>query len=148
MMTFSIDDYLRERKAEKIDIGVSGADVYDVDGEYILKHVKRTRLRNRELFSSYKKEAHFYRLVDREEFNCLPEVISITETDDEILLLMKNTGWYSTAMLTVQCCPGSWMRQPWSIITRHPVFSSRTDPARNFLPMSRSCIASTDGILF
>jgi aminoglycoside phosphotransferase (APT) family kinase protein len=89
MMTFSIDDYLRERKAEKIDIGVSGADVYDVDGEYILKHVKRTRLRNRELFSSYKKEAHFYRLVDREEFNCLPEVISITETDDEILLLMK-----------------------------------------------------------
>ena len=35
-----IDGYLCEHKAEKINIGMSGADVYAIDNMYILKHVK------------------------------------------------------------------------------------------------------------
>jgi thiamine kinase-like enzyme len=89
MMYFSIDNYLCEHKAEKINIGMSGADVYVIDNTYILKHIVLNKLKNRELFFSYKKEAQFYQAVDIKNLNCLPEVISIKESDDEIIILMK-----------------------------------------------------------
>jgi thiamine kinase-like enzyme len=74
---------------EKINIGQSGADLYAVDNQYVVKHVMRNKLENQELFLSFKKEAHFYQSMDRTKLPCLPEVLSIRETDDEILLCMK-----------------------------------------------------------
>lgn len=84
-----INNYLREHKTEKINIGISGADVYAIDDIYILKHVVRNKLKNHELFLSYKKEAHLYKAIDNKKLHCLPEVISINESDDEIIILMK-----------------------------------------------------------
>jgi len=89
---FSIDNYLCEHKAEKISIGMSGAYVYASDNMYILKHVVWNKLRNPELFLSYKREALLYKSIDNKNLHCLPEVISIEESDEEIIILMKNTG--------------------------------------------------------
>jgi len=84
-----INDYLCEHKAEKINVGISGADVYVIDDMYVLKHVVRNKLRNPELFSTYRKEAHLYKAINNKQLRCLPEVISINESDDEIIILMK-----------------------------------------------------------
>jgi len=86
---FCINNYLCGHKAEKINIGISGADVYVIDDMYILKHVVRNRLRNSELFFTYRKEALLYKAIDNKNLHCLPEVISINESDDEIIILMR-----------------------------------------------------------
>lgn len=84
-----INNYLRDHKTEKINICISGADVYVIDDMYILKHVLSHKLNSHELFLSYKKEAHLYKAMDNKKLHCLPEVISINESDDEIIILMK-----------------------------------------------------------
>ena len=43
----------------EIRIGQSGANVYEINGEQILKHVQKDMLKN-DMFDTYKKEALFY----------------------------------------------------------------------------------------
>ena len=52
-------ELMKGKKVIQINLGQSGADVYDIDGEKILKHVCRDKLRENQ-FETYKKEALFY----------------------------------------------------------------------------------------
>lgn len=85
----NINDYLDINQVEAINIGQSGADVYIIDNKYILKHVISNKLENHELFMSFKKEAQFYQRVDNKKLRCLPEIISMKVSDEEIAILMK-----------------------------------------------------------
>lgn len=89
MVLDNIEDYLHKHIINKINIGQSGADVYVVDNEFILKHIVRNKIKNQELFLSHKREAHLYQSINRKKLTCLPEVFYIKVTDEEIILLMK-----------------------------------------------------------
>lgn len=52
----SIEDYLAGNRCFKIKVGQSGADVYDINGNMILKHVERRKLED-SLFDTYTREA-------------------------------------------------------------------------------------------
>ena len=54
-----INKYFSGNKVSEIRVGQSGANVYEVNGEQILKHVQRNMLKN-DMFDTYKKEALFY----------------------------------------------------------------------------------------
>ena len=89
-MTFdNIQHYLQEHEAQKLTIGKSGADVYDIDGNYILKHVRRELLREKELFDLYQKESVFYQVINEQNLCCIPKVLVNKRMDDEIVILMK-----------------------------------------------------------
>lgn len=89
MLFKNIDDYLNNHMINKIIVGQSGSDVYDVDNKYVLKHTVRNKLKNHELFLSYKREAQLYQSFNRKKLLCLPEVFYIKENDEEVILLMK-----------------------------------------------------------
>lgn len=86
-------EYLSGNGTMKIEVGKSGAEVYDIDGRYILKHVSRERLGDAGLYAAYKKEAMFYDWTDRQEGRglkrCLPEISELEESEREIFILMK-----------------------------------------------------------
>jgi hypothetical protein len=90
MKVDNIEDFLSNHKIKKINIGQSGADIYLVDNKYVLKHTVNNKLKNRELFLTFRKEAQLYDSISKNELQCLPEVLYIKENDDEIILLMKS----------------------------------------------------------
>ena len=49
----NVKEYLEKHKVEEITNGQSGAGVYMVDGEYILKHVQKENLDSK-VFDTYK----------------------------------------------------------------------------------------------
>ena len=71
---------------KEIKKGQSGAEVYDINGTKIFKHVKRESIGN-DKFDTYTKEALFYRSLCPKTF--LPEVQDIEISGDEITLVMK-----------------------------------------------------------
>ncbi len=73
-------------KVRKINIGQSGADVFELEGSRILKHVVRDRIDNG-MFDTYVKEALFYQSECPKSY--LPEVEKIEMSPDEIVLVMK-----------------------------------------------------------
>ena len=83
---------------EKIILGKSGAEVYDIDGETILKHVCRDKLKENQ-FETYKKEALFYQsqldgvgqtdIGHAHTNSYLPQIFKAEVSPDEITLLMK-----------------------------------------------------------
>ena len=91
-------DLIKGKKVTQINLGKSGAEVYDIDGEKILKHVCREKLKENQ-FETYKKEALFY----QSQLNAtgqtssehaytntyLPQIFKIELSPDEIILLMK-----------------------------------------------------------
>lgn len=81
--------YLREHKLKRIALGKSGADVYDVDGRFILKHVLRENIGDDERFEGYRKEYQFYHTMKHKNLQCVPEIFELTESEDEIVILMK-----------------------------------------------------------
>lgn len=78
--------FLSENRCTPIRLGQSGADVYDVNGESILKYVDRGRL-DPALFDTYRREALFYQ--DKAGSSYLPAVLSAEATEDGIILLLK-----------------------------------------------------------
>lgn len=81
--------YLKKNKKRLLAGGKSGARVYDIGGEYVLKQIYRAELENDELYEAYRKEGWWY--VDGGAgLGCLPEVIDLRSTDDEISILMKH----------------------------------------------------------
>ena len=86
-------EYLTGHNTEKIEIGQSGAEVYDIEGQYILKRVSRKRLGNEELYSSYRREAAFYHWAVGQDGtalqHCLPEILEQESSEEEIFILMK-----------------------------------------------------------
>lgn len=84
----NIGNYLAKNRSREIKVGQSGADVYEVNGNTILKHVERRKL-NASLFDTYTREALFYRAKADNAGGYLPKIIELEISDDEIILLMK-----------------------------------------------------------
>lgn len=79
---------LKKNEKKLLAGGKSGARVYDIDGEYVLKQIYRAELGNDELYEAYRKEAWWY-AAGGAGLDCLPEVLSLRSTDEEISILMK-----------------------------------------------------------
>lgn len=83
----NVKEYLVKHKVEEITNGQSGAGVYMIDGEYILKHVKKEKLDSK-VFDTYKREALFYQEKKGKDL-FVPEIKELELSDDEIILIMK-----------------------------------------------------------
>lgn len=82
-----IENYLKSHPVRKIEIGQSGAEVWEAEEQYVIKHVCREKLENPENFETYKKEANFYQQMEGREY--LPEIVQIELREDEIWICMK-----------------------------------------------------------
>lgn len=87
----NVNDYLSGHRTAEIRGGQSGADVYEIDGKYVLKYVVRQKLQE-ELFDTYSREALFYQSQSVRQRSYLPEVLKVEFTENEILILMKRYG--------------------------------------------------------
>lgn len=85
----SLEAYLAGRDAVEIKVGRSGADVYEIDGKYVIKHVLRKKLEEEELFDTYLREAYFYQSNGKNSKSYRPEILEVTVSQDEIILVMK-----------------------------------------------------------
>ncbi|MBR5032362.1 MAG: aminoglycoside phosphotransferase family protein [Treponema sp.] len=75
--------------ATRLTLGKSGTEVYDLDGEKILKHVCRDKLKENQ-FETYKKEALFYQSQMKGAGQAyLPQIFELKLAQDEITILMK-----------------------------------------------------------
>ena len=87
----NVREYLDEHSVVEIKVGKSGADVYEIDGRYVLKHVARQKLKDGQ-FDTYVREALFY----RDETACrrayLPKVLKAEVSENEIFIFMKKYG--------------------------------------------------------
>jgi len=81
-----INRFFEGKKVSKIRVGQSGADVYELDGNSILKHIKRDALEG-DLFDTYSKEALFYK--SKQGKNYLPEVLDNEISENEIIIVLK-----------------------------------------------------------
>lgn len=84
----NVKEYLNEHNAKEIKVGKSGADVYEIDGKYVLKHVVRQRLKE-EQFIAYTREVLFYQNQMTQQRRYLPKVLKAEASENEILILMK-----------------------------------------------------------
>ena len=66
--------YLKKNEKKLIAGGKSGAQVYDIGGEYVLKQIYRAELGNDELYEAYQKEAQWY-ASGGAGLECLPELL-------------------------------------------------------------------------
>ena len=89
----NIEEYLETHKNRQIRSGKSGAEVWETEGRYVLKHVQRKKLPDPGVFSLYQNEAYFYQFCrhnsHKEMLSCLPEVLDVQVSDHEIMILMK-----------------------------------------------------------
>lgn len=83
-----VEIYLKKNEKKLLAGGKSGARVYDIGGEYVLKQIYRAELGNDELYEAYRKEAWWY-AAGGTGLSCLPEVLDLRSTDEEISILMK-----------------------------------------------------------
>lgn len=84
----NVKEILSKHNAVEIKVGQSGADVYEIDGKYILKYVERQNLVD-ELFDTYTREAVFYQEQAAHKKTYLPEVLKAEVSENEIVILMK-----------------------------------------------------------
>lgn len=80
--------YLKKNEKRVFAGGKSGARVYEIGGEYVLKQIYRAELGNDELYEAYRKEAWWYD-GSGAGLGCLPEVLDLRSTEEEISILMK-----------------------------------------------------------
>ena len=83
-----INKYFEENRVTEIKTGQSGAEVYEINDDSILKHIVRSKLPE-EKFSTYSREALFYQSKMNTPAGYLPEVLNIEISDSEIILLIK-----------------------------------------------------------
>ena len=85
--------YLKNHKEELLTGGVSGAKVYDICGEYVLKCVSRADLEDAGQYDAYRREASWYKCTNSRKgelrLNYLPEILDTYSTDEETAVLMK-----------------------------------------------------------
>lgn len=87
-----MEKYLFTEVRRQIKDGQSGAEVWETADGRVLKYVRRESLPDPEMFRQYQNEAYFYRYFkenSRERLRCLPEVLEVQVSDQEILILMK-----------------------------------------------------------
>lgn len=83
-----IKKYLENVDVKEIRLGQSGADVYEIDGKSILKHIKREKIENG-MFDTYMREALFYESEINRGKDYLPVIEELELANDEIIILMK-----------------------------------------------------------
>ena len=83
-----VSEYLKQQNVKELTNGKSGADVYLIDDEYILKHVLRNKIED-SVYSMYVREAMFYQCKKEQDKEYLPDVTYSVFSDDEIIILMK-----------------------------------------------------------
>lgn len=79
---------LKKNEKKLLAGGKSGARVYDIGGEYVLKQIYRAELGNDELYRAYQKEAWWY-ATGGAGLSCIPEVVDLRSTEEEVSVLMK-----------------------------------------------------------
>ncbi len=84
----NVNEYLNGHNVMEIKVGKSGADVYEIDGKYVLKHVVHEKLKE-ELFAAYTREALFYRNQMTRQRIYLPEALRTETSENKILIFMK-----------------------------------------------------------
>ena len=84
----NVNEYLSGHNVTEIKVGQSGADVYEIDGKYVLKHVVRQKL-NEEQFITYTREVLFYRNQMTRQRTYLPKVLEAETSENEISILME-----------------------------------------------------------
>lgn len=89
----NVKEYLATHENRQIRSGKSGAKVWELESRFILKYVQRAKLPEPEVFDFYRNEAYFYRFFGKnrhkETLPCLPEVLEVQVSEEEILILMK-----------------------------------------------------------
>ena len=80
---------INEHVTEKITVGRSGANVYELDHKYIAKHVKQSTMKSGADWDSYLKEAQFYSTYNANDYPFLPKLYHCKYTDDEIQIVME-----------------------------------------------------------
>ncbi|MCR5628704.1 phosphotransferase [Eubacterium sp.] len=83
----NVKDYLDGHEVIELKNGQSGADVYMVDNEYILKHVVKEKI-DGDAFDTYKREALFYQAKNGKD-QYVPEIKKLELSENEIILIMK-----------------------------------------------------------
>jgi len=83
-----VKEYLSGHSFTEIRIGQSGADVYEIDGKYVLKHVDRKKT-DEEQFAAYTREVLFYQYQMTRQKIYLPKVLKADSSEDGIFILMK-----------------------------------------------------------
>lgn len=99
------EEYILNNHASELPGGQSGAKVYDIEGKYVYKTVKKEAV-GEEMFLAYRKEAKWYQYAARmcacvgtnaatennaaDAYSFLPEVYDIASSEEEIKLLMKH----------------------------------------------------------
>ena len=81
-----IDEKIISNNMKKINLGKSGADVFELNESKILKHVVWEKIENG-MFDTYVREALFYQSECPKTY--LPEVSNVEISDNEIVLVMK-----------------------------------------------------------
>ncbi|MDE7222234.1 MAG: hypothetical protein K2O34_00455, partial [Acetatifactor sp.] len=93
MQIVNVEEYLAAHENRQIKGGKSGAEVWEIEGKYVLKYVRKSNLPEPEMFAFYQNEAYFYQLAkqnrQREKLPCLPEALDVQVSDNTILILMK-----------------------------------------------------------
>ena len=82
-----VNDFLDGNLVKRLNIGKGGADVYEINETYILKHATRQNLSS-EAFDSYLKEAEFYKFMSDKGSKYIPKVLELIIDDDELIILM------------------------------------------------------------
>lgn len=83
-----MENNLKKNEKKLLAGGKSGARVYDIGGEYVLKQIYRAELGNDELYRAYQKEAWWY-AAGGAGLSCIPEVVDLRSTEEEVSVLMK-----------------------------------------------------------
>lgn len=88
----NIVEYLATHENRQIKKGKSGAEIFEVEGKYVLKYTRRDKLSEPELFTHYRREAEFYQVMDKagaEKLSWMPEILEVRSSVDDILILMR-----------------------------------------------------------
>lgn len=93
MHGINVREYLAIHGNRQIRSGKSGAEVWEIEGKYVLKYVQRAKLQESGVFALYQNEALFYQFfgqnLQRRALACLPKVLEVQVSEDAILILMK-----------------------------------------------------------
>lgn len=87
-----IDDasvFLQEHVHDKISTGKSGADVYAVGGDMLLKHARCGEIPDPTVWDSYVREAQMYAWFHEKHISWVPELLYEHRTPQEVILLLR-----------------------------------------------------------
>lgn len=81
--------YVNEHLVCRINIGKSGADLYELDGNRVGKHAIRVKLDTPEKWDGYRNECRFYKAFSPYEYEFIPRLYLADEAEDEIQLIIQ-----------------------------------------------------------